>query len=72
MEYQSSWDKHMPLAEFSYNNSYQENLKMALFEVLYGRRCHTPLNWIELGEKAILAPALLMKLNRQSIVFKRI
>jgi hypothetical protein len=71
MEYQSSWDKHMLLAEFSYNNSYQESLKMTLFEVLYGRRCHTPLNWIEVGEKAILAPTLLMKLNQQSIVFKR-
>jgi hypothetical protein len=71
MEYQSSWDKHMLLAEFSYSNSYQESLKMTLFEVLYGRRCHTPLNWIEVGEKAILAPTLLMKLNQQSIVFKR-
>jgi hypothetical protein len=32
---------------------YQESLKMAPFEVLYGRRCHTPLNWIEPGEKVI-------------------
>jgi hypothetical protein len=43
------------LAEFSYNNSYQESLKMTPFEVLYGRRCRTPLNWIEPGEKAILS-----------------
>jgi hypothetical protein len=44
----------LPLTEFSYNNSYQESLKMAPFEVVYGRRCHTPLNWIEPGEKVIL------------------
>jgi hypothetical protein len=44
MEHQGSWDKNMLWAEFSYNNSYQESLKMALFEVLYGRRCRTPLN----------------------------
>jgi hypothetical protein len=59
MENQGSWDKHLPLAEFSYNNSYQESLKMPLYEVLYGRRCRTPLNWIEPGEKAIFGPDLI-------------
>ena len=39
-----SWDKWLPLAEFSYNNSYQESIKMAPFEALYGRKCRTPLN----------------------------
>jgi hypothetical protein len=37
LEHQESWDQNLPWAEFSYNNSYQESLKMALFEVLYGR-----------------------------------
>ena len=41
-----SWEDWLPLAEFSYNNSYQESIKMALFEALYGRKCRTPLNWI--------------------------
>jgi hypothetical protein len=59
MEHQGSWDKNLPWAEFSYNNSYQECLKMAPFEVLYGRRCRTPLNWIEPGEKAIFGPDLI-------------
>jgi hypothetical protein len=53
MEYQGSWDKKLPWAEFSYNNRYQESLKMAPFKALYGRQCHTPLNWIEPGEKVI-------------------
>jgi hypothetical protein len=44
MENQSSWDKHLPLVEFSYNNSYQGSLKMAPFKVLYERRCQTQLN----------------------------
>jgi hypothetical protein len=43
-EHHSSWDKNLPWAEFSYNNSYQESLKMAPFEALYGRRCRTLLN----------------------------
>jgi hypothetical protein len=59
MEYPDSWDKNLPWAEFSYNNSYQESLKMAPFEVLYGRRCHTPLNWIEPGEKVIFGPDII-------------
>jgi hypothetical protein len=45
------WEKWLPLAEFSYNNSYQESIKMALFEALYGRKCRTPLNWVEPGER---------------------
>jgi hypothetical protein len=58
MEHPGSWDKNLPWAEFSYNNSYQESLKMAPFEVLYGRRCHTPLNWTEPEEKDIFGPDL--------------
>jgi hypothetical protein len=45
-----TWDKCLALAEFSYNNSYQASLKMAPFESLYGRRCHTPLNWSQASE----------------------
>jgi hypothetical protein len=41
----------LPLAEFAYNNNYQESIKMAPFEALYGRKCRTPLNWIEPGER---------------------
>jgi hypothetical protein len=58
LKHQGSWDQNLPWAEFSYNNSYQESLKMALFKVLYGRRCRTPLNWIEPGEKVIFGPDL--------------
>jgi hypothetical protein len=50
------WDKHLPLTEFSYNNSYQERIKMSPFEALYGRPCHTPLSWSESGERVIFGP----------------
>jgi hypothetical protein len=50
------WDKHLPLAEFSYNNSYQESIKMSPFEALYGRPCCTPLSWFESGERVIFSP----------------
>jgi transposase InsO family protein len=50
LQYGRSWDKSLLYAEFSYNNSYQESLKMASFEMLYGHRCQTPLFWNETGE----------------------
>jgi transposase InsO family protein len=50
LQYARSWDKSLPYAEFSYNNSYQESLKMAPFEILYGHRCRTLLFWSETGE----------------------
>jgi hypothetical protein len=59
LEHRGSWDQNLSWAEFSYNNRYQESLKMAPFEVLYGRRCHTPLNWIEPGEKMIFGPDII-------------
>jgi hypothetical protein len=61
MEYPESWDKNLPWAESSYNNSYQESLKMAPFEALYGRQCRTPLKWIEPGEKAIFGPDIVVE-----------
>src|SRR3954471_5519931 len=48
------WEESLPFAEFSYNNSYQASLKMAPFEVLYGRKCRTPLHWSETGERALV------------------
>ena len=51
LNFPEKWDECLPLAEFSYNNSYQESIKMAPFEALYGRRCRTPLSWSEPGER---------------------
>jgi hypothetical protein len=50
LQYGRSWDKSLSYADFSYNNSYQESLKMALFEMLDGHRCQTLLFWNETGE----------------------
>jgi hypothetical protein len=58
LQYDKNWDKCLPLAEFSYNNSYQTSLKMAPFEALYGRQCRTPLSWSQTGERKIFGPDL--------------
>jgi hypothetical protein len=56
LEFPQKWDDCLPLAEFLYNNSYQESIKMAPFEALYGRWCRTPLNWSEPGERSFFRP----------------
>jgi hypothetical protein len=58
LHFDKSWDKCLSLAEFSYNNSYQASLKMASFDALYRRRCRTPLNWLEAGERTLFGPDL--------------
>ncbi|WVZ90355.1 LOW QUALITY PROTEIN: hypothetical protein U9M48_036664, partial [Paspalum notatum var. saurae] len=56
--YSESWDKCLPFAEFSYNNSYQSSIGMSPFEMLYGRNCRTPVNWSESGERKYFGPDL--------------
>ena len=58
---QSGWDKRLPYAEFSYNNSYQASLKMSPFQALYGRSCRTPLQWDQPGEKQVFGPDILLE-----------
>jgi hypothetical protein len=57
----SKWDQHLPLAEFSYNNSYQVSIKMSSFDALYGRFCRTPLSWSESGERTIFGPDIVIE-----------
>jgi hypothetical protein len=55
----------MSYAEFSYDYSYQESLKMVPFEMLYGRRCRTPLFWNETGEWKVFRPNILQEVEKQ-------
>ena len=65
LQYGTSWDKSLPYAEFSYNNSYQKSLKMAPFEALYGRKCRTPLFWNQTGESQVFGPDVLQLAEKQ-------
>jgi hypothetical protein len=55
------WNKHLPLAEFSYNNIYQSSIKMSPFEAVYGQPCRTPLSWFKSGERVIYGPDLVIE-----------
>ncbi|GJR59771.1 putative reverse transcriptase domain-containing protein [Tanacetum coccineum] len=55
----SDWDKHLPLAEFSYNNSYHASIKVAAFEALYGRKCRSLVRWSEVGDAQLTGPEMI-------------
>ena len=56
--HKGSWEEHLPLVEFTYNNSYQGSIQMTPYEALYGRPCRSPLCWTEVGESSITGPDL--------------
>ena len=58
IDFKGSWDEHLPLVEFAYNNSYQASIKAAPYEVLYGRKCRSPICWDDVGERRLLGPEI--------------
>nr|GFD37040.1 putative reverse transcriptase domain-containing protein [Tanacetum cinerariifolium] len=65
------WVKHLPLAEFSYNNSYHASIKAAPFEALYGRKCRSPVCWAEVGESQLTGPELIQETTENMVLIKQ-
>ena len=65
IDYEGSWDRHIPLVEFVYNNSFQSSIGMAPYEALYGRKCRTPLCWTELSERKVIGPDLIREIEEK-------
>ncbi|GJU35333.1 putative reverse transcriptase domain-containing protein [Tanacetum coccineum] len=63
IDFGGSWDVHLPLAEFSYNNSYHSSIRCALFEALYGRKCMLPVLWAKIGESRLMGPKLVQEMT---------
>ncbi|KAJ9561695.1 hypothetical protein OSB04_006855 [Centaurea solstitialis] len=61
LDFGGSWDDHLPLAEFSYNNSHHSSIGMPPYEALYGRRCRTPVCWGEVGQREIGSTEVVLK-----------
>ena len=60
----TKWEYYLHLAKFAYNNRYQTFAKMSPFEVLYGRKCRTPVTWDILVDQLMLGPDVLMDMER--------
>nr|GEZ05001.1 putative reverse transcriptase domain-containing protein [Tanacetum cinerariifolium] len=64
------WDKHLPLVEFSYNNSYHTSIKAASFERLYGRKCRSPICWAEVGDRQLTGPEIIHETTEKIVQIK--
>ncbi|KAI3704110.1 hypothetical protein L1987_74323 [Smallanthus sonchifolius] len=61
------WESHLPLVEFSYNNSYHTSIKAALFEALYGRKCRSPIRWANVGDSQLTGPELVLETSEKIV-----
>ncbi|GJZ56112.1 putative reverse transcriptase domain-containing protein [Tanacetum coccineum] len=70
IDFGGSWDVHLPLAEFSYNNSYHSSIRCAPFEALYGRKCRSPVLWAEIGESSLIGPEWVQETTDKVVLIK--
>ncbi|GJW03668.1 putative reverse transcriptase domain-containing protein [Tanacetum coccineum] len=70
IDFGSSWDQHLPLVEFSYNNSYYASIKAAPFEALYGQKCRSPVCWSEVGDSQLTGPKLILETTEKIVQIK--
>ncbi|GJW60847.1 putative reverse transcriptase domain-containing protein [Tanacetum coccineum] len=70
IDFSGNWDTHLPLVEFSYNNSYHSSVKCAPFEALYGRKCQTPIAWAEVGESKLIGPEIVQETTDKVVQIK--
>nr|GEW11706.1 reverse transcriptase domain-containing protein [Tanacetum cinerariifolium] len=67
INFEKGWVNHLSLVEFSCNNSYHASIKAAPFEVLYGRKCRSPICWIKVGEAQLFGPELIQETTEKII-----
>ncbi|GKA94839.1 putative reverse transcriptase domain-containing protein [Tanacetum coccineum] len=70
IDFGSDWDKHLPLAEFSYNNSYHASIKAAPFKALYRRKCRPPVCWSEVGDAQLTGPEMIRETTEMIVQIK--
>ncbi|GKF38275.1 putative reverse transcriptase domain-containing protein [Tanacetum coccineum] len=71
IDFGKGWDKHLPLVEFSYNNSYHTSIKAASFEALYGRKCRSPICWAEVRDAQLTGPEIVHETTEKIIQIKK-
>ncbi|KAD5803435.1 hypothetical protein E3N88_14795 [Mikania micrantha] len=71
IDFGSSWETHLPLVEFSYNNSYHTSIQAAPFEALYGRKCRSPICWAEVGDSQLTGPELVHETTEKIVQIRK-
>nr|GEV15260.1 putative reverse transcriptase domain-containing protein [Tanacetum cinerariifolium] len=71
IDFGKGWEKHLPLVEFSYNNSYHASIKAALFEALYGQKCRSPVCWTEVGDTQLTGQEIVHETNEKIVQIRQ-
>ncbi|GJV17351.1 putative reverse transcriptase domain-containing protein [Tanacetum coccineum] len=71
IDFGKGWDKHLPLIEFSYNNSYHASIKATPFEALYGRKCRSPVCWAEVGDVQLTGPEIIHETTKKIVQIRQ-
>ncbi|GKD48747.1 putative reverse transcriptase domain-containing protein [Tanacetum coccineum] len=71
IDFRKRWDKHLPLVEFSYNNSYHASIKTTPFEALYGRKCRSPVCWAEVGDVQLTGPEIIHETTEKIVQIRQ-
>nr|GEX33758.1 putative reverse transcriptase domain, ribonuclease H-like domain, aspartic peptidase domain protein [Tanacetum cinerariifolium] len=65
IDFGKGWEKHLPLVEFAYNNSYHTSIKAAPFEALYGQKCRSPVCWAKVGDTQLTGPEIIHETTKK-------
>ncbi|GJU61645.1 putative reverse transcriptase domain-containing protein [Tanacetum coccineum] len=71
IDFGNGWERHLPLIEFSYNNSYHTSIKDAQFEALYGRKYRSPVCWAEVGDAQLTSPEIIHETTEKIVQIKQ-
>nr|GEY18194.1 putative reverse transcriptase domain, ribonuclease H-like domain, aspartic peptidase domain protein [Tanacetum cinerariifolium] len=71
IDFRKGWEKHLPLVEFSYNNSYHANIKAAPFEALYGQKYKSPVCWAEVGDVQLTGPEIIQETTEKIVQIRQ-
>ncbi|GJY00858.1 reverse transcriptase domain-containing protein [Tanacetum coccineum] len=71
IDFGKGWERHLPLVEFSYNNSYHASIKAAPFEALYGRKCRSPVCWAEVGDVQLTGPEIIHETTEKIVQIRQ-
>ncbi|GJX60039.1 putative reverse transcriptase domain-containing protein, partial [Tanacetum coccineum] len=70
LDFGKGWDRHLPLVEFLYNNSYHTSIKAAPFKALYGCKCRSPICWAEVGDSQLTGPEIIHETTEKIVQIK--
>ncbi|GJR95324.1 putative reverse transcriptase domain-containing protein [Tanacetum coccineum] len=71
IDFGNDWVRHLPLVEFSYNNSYHASIKVAPFEALYSQKCRSPVCWADVGQVQLIGPEMVQETIEKVIQIKQ-